>query len=143
MYCEKIPGIDPENWPTSIAHAVFCHGTKLVSRYRKQHEFRIMIQMAEVIRCRASTARVEEIYCDSQPCAGYRVGGSHGSALQVAETDSKVTHCPGSNLKLGSGIAPVADYLAAKVNVALGADGAASNNRQDGWEQLRLAGLLA
>jgi hypothetical protein len=85
MYCEKIPDIDlEENWPTSIAHAVFCHGTKLVSRYRKQHEFRIMIQMAEVIRCRASTARVEEIYCDSQSCAGYRVGGSRGSALQVA-----------------------------------------------------------
>jgi cytosine/adenosine deaminase-related metal-dependent hydrolase len=46
-------------------------------------------------------------------------------------------------MKLGSGAAPVADYLERGVNVALGADGAASNNRLDGWEELRLAGLLA
>src|SRR5262249_38509047 len=45
--------------------------------------------------------------------------------------------------KLGSGIAPIAQYLEQGVNVALGADGAASNNRLDGWEELRLAGLLA
>jgi cytosine/adenosine deaminase-related metal-dependent hydrolase len=46
-------------------------------------------------------------------------------------------------LKLGSGVAPVVGYLEAGVNVALGADGAASNNRLDGWEELRLAGLIA
>jgi cytosine/adenosine deaminase-related metal-dependent hydrolase len=45
-------------------------------------------------------------------------------------------------MKLGSGAAPIATYLERGVNVALGADGAASNNRLDGWEELRLAGLL-
>jgi 5-methylthioadenosine/S-adenosylhomocysteine deaminase len=45
-------------------------------------------------------------------------------------------------MKLGSGAAPIAGYLERGVNVALGADGAASNNRLDGWEELRLAGLL-
>lgn len=54
-----------------------------------------------------------------------------------------VVHCPSCNLKLGSGVAPVVDYLERGINVALGADGAASNNRLDGWEELRLAGLLA
>ena len=50
---------------------------------------------------------------------------------------------PSCNLKLSSGIAPVATYLERGVNVAIAADGAASNNRLDGWSELRLAGLLA
>ena len=56
---------------------------------------------------------------------------------------ASVVHCPSCNMKLGSGIAPIAEYLDCGVNVALGADGAASNNRLDAWEELRLAGLLA
>jgi 5-methylthioadenosine/S-adenosylhomocysteine deaminase len=56
---------------------------------------------------------------------------------------SHVVHCPGSNLKLGSGIAPVSAMLARGINVALGTDGAASNNRLDLFEEMRLAALLA
>jgi cytosine/adenosine deaminase-related metal-dependent hydrolase len=55
---------------------------------------------------------------------------------------ASVVHCPSCNMKLGSGTAPIAEYLERGVNVALGADGAASNNRLDAWEELRLAGLL-
>lgn len=61
----------------------------------------------------------------------------------LARSGGHVVHCPSCNMKLGSGIAPVREYLEAGVNVALGADGAASNNRLDGWEELRLAALLA
>jgi cytosine/adenosine deaminase-related metal-dependent hydrolase len=46
-------------------------------------------------------------------------------------------------MKLGSGAAPIAEYLERGVNVAIGADGAASNNRLDVWEEVRLAGLLS
>lgn len=53
-----------------------------------------------------------------------------------------VVHCPGSNLKLGSGIADVVGLRAAGVPVGLGADGAACSNDLDGFTQLRLAGLL-
>jgi cytosine/adenosine deaminase-related metal-dependent hydrolase len=56
---------------------------------------------------------------------------------------ASVVHCPSCNMKLGSGAAPIAEYVGRGVNVALGADGAASNNRLDGWEELRLAGLLS
>jgi cytosine/adenosine deaminase-related metal-dependent hydrolase len=60
----------------------------------------------------------------------------------LASGGASVVHCPSCNLKLSSGVAPIAEYLEHGVNVALGADGAASNNRLDGWEELRLAGLL-
>lgn len=61
----------------------------------------------------------------------------------LARHGCSVGHCPSSNLKLASGIAPVAKLLAAGVNVGLGTDGAASNNRLDGFAELRLAALLA
>jgi 5-methylthioadenosine/S-adenosylhomocysteine deaminase len=54
-----------------------------------------------------------------------------------------VVHCPSSNLKLASGFAPTAKLSAAGVNLALGTDGAASNNRLDLFEEMRLAALLA
>jgi len=54
-----------------------------------------------------------------------------------------VAHCPSSNLKLASGIAPVAALLEAGVNLGFGSDGAASNNRLDVFAEMRLAALLA
>ena len=61
----------------------------------------------------------------------------------VADTGTHVTHCPSSNMKLASGVAPVEDYLARGVNVALGNDGAPCNNTLDPFTELRQASLLA
>ena len=61
----------------------------------------------------------------------------------LAARGASVAHCPASNLKLASGIAPIARLLRAGVNVAIGTDGAASNNRLDAMAELRLAALLA
>ncbi len=61
----------------------------------------------------------------------------------LAQYGCHIAHCPSSNLKLGSGIAPVGDLLAQPVNVGLGTDGAASNNRLDMFGEMRLAALLA
>jgi 5-methylthioadenosine/S-adenosylhomocysteine deaminase len=66
-----------------------------------------------------------------------------GDIELLARQRCHVVHCPTSNLKLASGIAPVAQLCAQGVNVALGTDGPASNNRQDVFAEMRLAALLA
>ena len=53
-----------------------------------------------------------------------------------------VIHNPTSNMKIASGIAPIAAMLEAGVRVGIGTDGAASNNDLDLWEEMRLASLL-
>jgi 5-methylthioadenosine/S-adenosylhomocysteine deaminase len=64
-------------------------------------------------------------------------------AKQVAQEGTRVVHCPSANLKLGSGIARVAELDAFGVKLALGADGAPCNNNLDPWTELRHAALLA
>jgi 5-methylthioadenosine/S-adenosylhomocysteine deaminase len=74
--------------------------------------------------------------------------GVHATALTAEDIDllatagAHVVHCPRSNLKLASGLCPIAKLLDAGVNVALGTDGAASNNRLDLWAELQTAALL-
>jgi 5-methylthioadenosine/S-adenosylhomocysteine deaminase len=74
------------------------------------------------------------------------IHGVHLAADEIALLAAQschVVHCPISNMKLGSGIAPVSALVAAGVNVALGTDGAASNNRLDLFAEMRIAALLA
>ncbi len=60
-----------------------------------------------------------------------------------AESGVNIAHCPRSNLKLASGIAPIASYRNAGINVAIGTDGAASNNVLDMLSEMRTAALFA
>jgi len=66
------------------------------------------------------------------------------AALQlIATAGGSIAHCPTSNLKLASGFAPVARMRQLGINVGLGTDGAASNNRLDLFGEMRLAALIA
>lgn len=60
----------------------------------------------------------------------------------LAETQSTVVHNPLSNLRLGSGIAPILKYLQAGVNVTFGCDGASSNDSQDLLEAIKIGSIL-
>ena len=62
---------------------------------------------------------------------------------RLASRGAHVVHCPESNLKLASGFCPVQKLLDAGINVALGTDGAASNNDLDMFGEMRTAALLA
>jgi 5-methylthioadenosine/S-adenosylhomocysteine deaminase len=61
----------------------------------------------------------------------------------LASANASIAHCPSSNLKLASGFARVAEMQHAGINIGLGTDGAASNNRLDMFWEMRLAALLA
>ena len=75
-------------------------------------------------------------------CAAHGVWVDEHEQELLANHSVKVMHCPGSNLKLGSGIAPVPELLARGVCVSLGSDGAACNNRLDMFGEMRLAATL-
>src|SRR6266550_2159735 len=87
-------------------------------------------------------------YLDSLGLTGTHVVLAHCVHLDeheldiLAQTQTNVAHCPSSNLKLGSGIAPVATMLERGISVSLGADGAACNNRLDMFTEMRTAALL-
>lgn len=80
---------------------------------------------------------------------GPRLIAVHSVHLDDAEIESlatlgaSVAHCPSSNLKLASGFSPIETLRTAGVNLGLGTDGAASNNRLDLFAEMRLAALLA
>ena len=88
------------------------------------------------------------LYLDSLGLSGPHVLLAHCVHLDEEETGllaskgTHVAHCPSSNMKLGSGVAPVSEMLARGVSVSLGADGAPCNNRLDMFTEMRSAALL-
>lgn len=87
-------------------------------------------------------------YLDSVGLTGPHVALAHcihldeGELETLKRTRTNVAHCPSSNLKLGSGIAPIKRMLDDGISVSLGADGAACNNRLDMFTEMRTAALL-
>src|SRR5882762_9732224 len=87
-------------------------------------------------------------YLDSVGLSGRHVVLAHCIHIDEQEmqilkrTRTNVAHCPSSNLKLGSGIAPITKMLETGISVSLGADGAACNNRLDMFTEMRTAALL-
>src|SRR5918994_7461205 len=80
---------------------------------------------------------------DARVLAAHCVHLDEGEMRALKNAGAGIAHNPTSNLKLGSGIAPVVKMLELGVNVGIGTDGAASNNDLDMFEEMRLAALLA
>jgi cytosine/adenosine deaminase-related metal-dependent hydrolase len=94
------------------------------------------------------TGHDEIAYLDSVGISGPRTALAHcvwvdtDGIARLARQQTNVVHCPSSNLKLGSGLAPIPEMLKAGCRVAIGADGAPCNNRLDGFAEMRLAALI-
>ncbi len=78
-----------------------------------------------------------------QTLAVHAVALNDDDIATLARHNTQIAHCPTANLKLASGIARTADLQSAGINIGLGTDGAAGNNRLDLLSEARLAGLLA
>lgn len=105
-------------------------------------------QMEEVQLVRERTGRHNVEYLHELGMTGPNVALAHCVHTEAHErailrdTDTRVLHCPSANLKLGSGIAPVPEYLEMGLTVSLGADGTPCNNRLDGFLEMREAALI-
>ncbi len=80
---------------------------------------------------------------DAKVLAAHCVHVDQNEIHLLQENHATVAHCPTSNLKLASGIAPVAQMLKSELTVGIGTDGPASNNDLDMFEEVRLAAILA
>jgi 5-methylthioadenosine/S-adenosylhomocysteine deaminase len=104
--------------------------------------------LTEIELVRQATGMRNVEYLASLGLAAPHVALAHCVHLNEAElellarTGAHVLHCPSSNLKLGSGIAPIREMLEHGISVSLGADGAACNNRLDAFTEMRTAALL-
>ena len=79
---------------------------------------------------------------DSRAFAAHCVTLEEEDIAVLQEKNVSIVHNPTSNLKLGSGFAPIPTYLERGMNVALGTDGAASNNNLNMFEEMHLSGII-
>ncbi len=134
--------------------ALLCSRELLEAVAEKAEEMKALVhthaseQRDEIAMVREATGRSNIAYFSAVELLSPRLNVAHCVWVDDAEQallaghEVKVTHCPGSNLKLGSGIAPIPEMRARGVNVSLGSDGAACNNHLDMFGEMRLAAGL-
>jgi 5-methylthioadenosine/S-adenosylhomocysteine deaminase len=136
-------------------HATYSVPTKFLEEARQMKEEFDLLFVTHASETRTEVATLVERYqktpieyldalglLDSKTLLAHCVHLRDDEIELLARRGVSVAHCPESNLKLGSGMARVADMLAAGVNVSLGTDGAATNNDLDMWGEMQTASLL-
>ena len=107
------------------------------------HETRYEVEQAQAQTGQRPLQRMQELgLVNPSLIAVHMTQLSDEEITLFAESGAHIVHCPESNLKLASGFSPIARCLAAGINVALGTDGAASNNDLDMLGEMRTAALL-
>jgi 5-methylthioadenosine/S-adenosylhomocysteine deaminase len=135
------------------AYSVPREGLRVIAAEAQRREALLQIHLSET---QAECQQVRDSYGMSAPALLEAEGVLDGRVLAahsvwldeddlgiVAGHDVAVAHCPGSNGKLGAGIAPLRALLERGVRVGLGTDGPASNDDLHLWDEMRLAALLA
>jgi 5-methylthioadenosine/S-adenosylhomocysteine deaminase len=135
------------------AYSVPAAGLRAIAAEAQQRDALLQIHLSETA---AEGREVEERYGMGAPALLASLGVFDGRVLAahsvwldeteialMAEHDVAVAHCPGSNGKLGSGVAPLVRLLAHGIRVGLGTDGPASNDDLHLWDEMRLAAILA
>ena len=117
------------------------HGL-VVHTHASENRDEIALVRERTGRDRTSTTWHDTGLTSPRLCLAHCVWVDEHEQSVMAAHDVKVLHCPGSNLKLGSGLAPVVEMRAKGISVSLGADGAACNNHLDMFEEMRLAAVL-
>ncbi|MBU1405640.1 MAG: amidohydrolase [Proteobacteria bacterium] len=136
-------------------HAVYTCSPDLLKRLKivaEKHGAAYVIHLSEtrdeVEGCRAKYGHTPVMHLDALGILDSQVVADHCVVLTEPEIDLlaqrgvKVAHCPESNMKLASGVAPIPELLAAGVTVGLGTDGAASNNDVDMFGEMDTAAKL-
>lgn len=136
-------------------HGEYTSNPKLwsaVSAFAKEHSLGMHVHLSETRAeheaCLARYGKTPTQILDDYGIWGTRAIAAHGVFTTpedwalLAARGVTVVHNPVSNLKLGSGIAPIAAMKRAGVRIALGTDGVASNNSHDMFEEVKLAALL-
>ncbi|MDQ2096290.1 MAG: amidohydrolase [Tychonema bourrellyi B0820] len=114
-----------------------------ICRHAHLLETRAQKQLAQQKYGCSAVKHLQEIgYLSSKTSLAHCVWLDDSDIAIMAETKSTVVHNPLSNLRLGSGIAPILKYRQAGVNVSFGCDGAASNDSQDLLEAIKIGSIL-
>ncbi|MHB1185942.1 MAG: amidohydrolase [Desulfobulbia bacterium] len=158
VYLEELMGEYRDHSLISITvdpHAVYTCSPDLLKRLKtvaEKHGTAYVIHLSEtrdeVEGCRAKYGHTPVMHLDALGILDSQVVADHCVVLTEPEIDLlaqrgvKVAHCPESNMKLASGVAPIPDLLAAGVTVGLGTDGAASNNDVDMFGEMDTAAKL-
>ena len=125
---------------------------RAVADYAKEQEIGMHVHASETKSehegsierngCTPIAALAREGVFDVRAIAAHCVWATEEDMDILREKGVSAVHCPASNLKLGSGVAPVVELMQHGVNVALGTDGVSSNNSHDMIEEIKLAAIL-
>ncbi len=135
--------------PFSVTRELMTGAAELARRTGVRLHTHLAETLDEQEQCQREFGRTPVEYAEELGWLGPDVWLGHGIHLnaeaigRIGATDTGVAHCPTSNGRLGAGLAPVAELLAAGVGVGLGADGAASNESGGLAEEMHQALLLA
>ncbi len=118
-------------------HALVCEGSGVFAEGLRERGIQVAPRAASPVRLLARLGVLE-----TKPLLIHCLRVDDEDLRLIAQSGSSVAHCPVANAKLGHGIAPVARMLEMGIDVALGSDSVAANNRMDLLEEARIACLM-